>query len=200
MDVVSAIIAQVCDGEYLEDVWTCFVCFGLLSLCCSLDNNSIDAQGESALAAALRAHPWSLVKLSGIDLGQADPDLPLELRWANDEHILDYYRDLQSAPVLSCRARVLMLGVGGAGKTTLARRLAGGSPSAHPIDVTHGALQRTCARKQSDVTALFRRLHECIARPPLLSPQTTGPLTTRLQLVCPLPHPSMSPSRTLADR
>jgi GTPase SAR1 family protein len=73
-----------------------------------------------------------------------DPQLPLELRGKGNKEVLSYYRDLlAAASVVSRRCRVMLLGTGGVGKTTLAHRLVTGSPATHSADVTHGVLQRT---------------------------------------------------------
>ncbi len=45
--------------------------------------------------------------------------------------------------VVHRRCRIMLIGNGGAGKTTLARRLATGSPPEISAAVTHGVLQRT---------------------------------------------------------
>jgi hypothetical protein len=112
----------------------------------SLNNNGIGPEGGAALARALRAHPGALESVIGVDLREHDPDLPLELREASDTAILNYYRDLAPAPVVSRRCRVMLLGTGGVGKTTLAHRLVSGGPAARPTDVTHGVLQRRWQR------------------------------------------------------
>jgi hypothetical protein len=70
-----------------------------------------------------------------------DPELPLEQRSKGNCAMLNYYRDLQTAAVVSRRCRLMLLGTGGVGKTTLANRLVTGAPSASPVDVTHGVLQ-----------------------------------------------------------
>ncbi len=108
----------------------------------SLYNNDIGDAGVAALVRALRAHPGALVGLVCVDLCKRDPDLPLELRRANNDDILNYYRDLSPAPIVSRRCRVMLLGTGGVGKTTLAHRLVTGGPAERPADVTHGVLQR----------------------------------------------------------
>ncbi len=104
------------------------------------------------MAAALRAHPGVLRQLDGLDLHEVDPDLPLELKGADNATILDYYRDLLSEPsVVSRRCRVMLLGKGGVGKTTLAQRLVTGIPiqpgSTH---TTHGVLQRASKQPPLD--------------------------------------------------
>ncbi len=112
-------------------------------------DNKIGAGGASAIAGALRAHPGVLRDVEGIHLAAADPDLPLELKRADNERILDFYRDLLRSPqVVSRRCRVMLLGTGGVGKTTLANRLqvATGALCDAAVSVTHGTLQRTCLR------------------------------------------------------
>ncbi len=106
----------------------------------------VSVQGEVAavLAAAIRLHPRALRHLDGVDLCLADPVLPLELRRADNGRILDFYRDLQKAGVVSRRCRMMLLGIGGVGKTTLARRLVTGGPGDGPPGMTHGAMQCTC--------------------------------------------------------
>jgi hypothetical protein len=111
----------------------------------SLEENDIGAEGAAAIAAAVRASPGVLRYLQGIDLRTADPHLPLELKASENWPILEFYRDLlRSDAVVSRRVRVMLLGVGGVGKTTLANRLASGAPDDAVVPVTHGALQRTC--------------------------------------------------------
>ncbi len=108
----------------------------------SLLNNDIGPEGGAAIAGALREHPGALLYLGGVRLCECDLDLPLELRRADNDDILKYYRDLAPAPIVSRRCRVMLLGTGGVGKTTLAHRLVTGGPAARPTDVTHGVLQR----------------------------------------------------------
>ncbi len=109
--------------------------------CDRLGFNSISAEGHVALAASLRLHPGNIRELDGVDLSQADEQLPLEMKQKDNLTVLNYYRDLQSSAI-SRRCRVLLLGHGGAGKTTLANRLVKGAP-ADPTSTTHGVLQRT---------------------------------------------------------
>jgi hypothetical protein len=118
----------------------------------SLSYNGIGDKGGAALVSALRAHPGALLDLNGVDLGKCDPDLPLELQGAYNTAILKFYRDLACGPVVSRRCRVMLLGTGGVGKTTLAHRLVTGGPAERPTDVTHGVLQR---RWQRTATPLF---------------------------------------------
>ncbi len=108
-----------------------------------LGGNSIGAEGAAAIARTLREHPGALRDLRGLELCTADPDLPLELMLSDNAVILDYYRDLNPGAVVSRRCRLMLLGTGGAGKTTLASRLATGAPVAGDAPgVTHGVLQR----------------------------------------------------------
>jgi hypothetical protein len=112
----------------------------------SVEYNNFGDKGTAAITAAIRSHPGALCTVHGVNLGSTDPHLPLELQCTTENgRILDFYRDLQNAGVVSRRCRLLLLGVGGVGKTTLARRLGTGGPSGGPPGVTHGALQRTCA-------------------------------------------------------
>jgi hypothetical protein len=109
----------------------------------SLEDHGIGDEGAAAMSRSLREHPGALRKLYGLDLCTADPDLPLELKRSDNYAILDYYRDLSPGTVVSRRCRLMLLGTGGAGKTTLARRLTTGAPvAAGAPDVTHGVLQR----------------------------------------------------------
>ncbi len=108
-------------------------------------DDRIGDEGAAAIGSALRANPGSLRSLKGLDLNSVDQTLPLELSNASNEAILDYFRDLLSAPVVvSRRCRVMLLGAGGVGKTTLANRLVAGTAATVVTDVTHGALQRKC--------------------------------------------------------
>jgi hypothetical protein len=109
-------------------------------------------RGHGALIAALRAHPGVLRRLDGLHLRVVDPDLPLELKGADNATILDYYRDLLSEPsVVSRRCRVMLLGNGGVGKTTLAQRLVTGTPiQPGSTDTTHGVLQRASKQPPLD--------------------------------------------------
>ncbi len=110
-----------------------------------LDGYMIGGEGAAAIGSALRANPGSLTSLSGLYLCSVDSSLPLELKRASNEAILDYFRDLLSAPVVvSRRCRVMLLGAGGVGKTTLANRLVAGTAATVVAGVTHGALQRKC--------------------------------------------------------
>jgi hypothetical protein len=119
------------------------VCDWRCLLCVRVRGNSLGAEGGAALAVALRAHPGRLHWLEGVDLCEVDLDLPLELRDADNHDILDYYRDLLSGPgITSRRCRVMLLGNGGVGKTTLAGRLVAGCPPAADAGTTHGVLQR----------------------------------------------------------
>ncbi len=109
----------------------------------SLSKNRLGAEGGAAFAAVLRKHPGHLEELDGVTLREVDPDLPLELKGANNDVILGYYRDLFAGPaVFSRRCRVMLLGNGGVGKTTLGRRLVAGRPPATDAGTTHGVLQR----------------------------------------------------------
>jgi hypothetical protein len=121
-----------------------------------LYGNSIEAEGRAAFAASLRKHPGALKDLDFMSLSTFDAALPLELKDAKNVAVLNYYRDLLSASVVSRRCRVMLLGTGGVGKTTLAHRLVTGLPAARSADVTHGVLQRRAAclprlRKPADL-------------------------------------------------
>ncbi len=95
------------------------------------------------LAAALRMYPGRLKALEGVTLREVDPDLPLELKGAGNGAVLEYYRDLLAGPtIVSRRCRVMLLGNGGVGKTTLGRRLVAGFPPSTESGTTHGVLQR----------------------------------------------------------
>ncbi len=77
-------------------------------------------------------------------LSYVDPLLPLELRGSGNEDVLDYYRDLQYGATRSRRCRLMLLGAGGAGKTTLVRRLVTGAPvNIGSTTITHGIEQST---------------------------------------------------------
>ncbi len=106
--------------------------------------NSLGEEGSAALAQALRRHPGKLRELfRGVDISVFDRDLPLELKGTDNATILNFYHDLLAEPsVVSRRCRLMLLGNGGVGKTTLARRLEKGAPAAVGADVTHGVLQR----------------------------------------------------------
>ncbi len=119
-----------------------FYCPAFFVLSCSL---SFTIEGAASLAAALRAHPGSLTSLVGVQLSAADPLLPLEFKQSYNGAILDFYRDLQLSAVISRRCRVMLLGAGGVGKTTLANRVVTGASSSVAAHVTHGALQRRCS-------------------------------------------------------
>ncbi len=108
----------------------------------SLYDNGIGMHGRGAVAAAVRAAPCALTDLGGVNLCTTDPDLPLELKRADNRRILNFYRDLLVGSVVQRRCRVMLLGNGGAGKTTLARCLvAGGVPDGVTAGVTHGVEQ-----------------------------------------------------------
>ncbi len=130
---------RMCLSWLLAVRFVCW-CVAVVSL-----ENRIGSVGAAAIVSALRANPRSLTSLSGLYLCYVDSSLPLELRHASNGSILDYYRDLLSAPVVvSRRCRVMLLGAGGVGKTTLENRLVTGTPATVVADVTHGALQRKC--------------------------------------------------------
>jgi hypothetical protein len=77
-----------------------------------------------------------------MDLSKVDGMLPLELKGASNADILDHYRDLlRDVTVVSRRCRLMLLGNGGVGKTTLAHRLVTGAPPVSDPQVTHGVLQ-----------------------------------------------------------
>jgi hypothetical protein len=112
-------------------------------VCVSLRENDLGAEGGAALAAALRLYPGRLQVLEGVTLREVDPDLPLELKGAGNRAILEYYRDLLVGPtIVSRRCRVMLLGNGGVGKTTLGRRLVAGFSPPTESGTTHGVLQR----------------------------------------------------------
>ncbi len=130
-----------CDGVWCDGI-VCVV-FGLWCGVVSLGGNGIGVEDAAAIARTLREHPGALRHLDGLDLRTADPDLPLELKRSGNAAILDYYRDLSPGMVVFRRCRMMLLGTGGAGKTTLASRLATGAPVADGAPgVTHGVLQR----------------------------------------------------------
>jgi hypothetical protein len=157
-----------------------------------LYGNSIEAEGRAAFAASLRKHPGALKDLDFMSLSQSDAALPLELKDADNDEVLNYYQDLLSASVVSRRCRVMLLGTGGVGKTTLAHRLVTGSLAARSADVTHGVLQRraacrVCSRRPADLLG-YSSLHPpCGCELRLL--QTTGASTTPLRSVFPLMVP-----------
>jgi hypothetical protein len=154
--------------------------------------NAIGAEGRAAIVASLRKHPGALKDLDIMTLSKSDPALPLELKDARNAAVLNYYRDLLSASVVSRRCRVMLLGTGGVGKTTLAHRLVTGSPAARTADVTHGVLQRRaachpCSRKPADLFGhsslhLLSTAREFVAVSFRLL-QTTGASTTPLRSV-----------------
>jgi hypothetical protein len=110
--------------------------------CVSLSRCDLGSEGVAAVAAGLRKHPGQLRVLEGVGLCDVDPGLPLEFKCANNQTILGYYRDLVAGPaIISRRCRVILLGNGGVGKTTLAGRLVG-RPLATEAGPTHVALQR----------------------------------------------------------
>ncbi len=91
----------------------CFVCVLCVAVI-SLGYNDIGSEGAAAIGVALRANPGALERLYWPVLRIVDPALPFELKHAENASILDYYRDLLSAPVVvSRRCRVLLLGAGG---------------------------------------------------------------------------------------
>lgn len=111
----------------------------------SLLRCNLGPDGAAAFAVALRAYPGRLNILKGLNLRELDPDLPLHLRREANGDILNYYRDLRSGPtIISRRSRLMLLGKGGVGKTTLAQRLVAGSPPSDEAGVTHGIQHRAC--------------------------------------------------------
>jgi hypothetical protein len=97
----------------------------------------------AVLAQSLRRCPGKLRTLSGVTLSMVDSAAPLNLQGASNEDMLWFYRDLAPVPPLVWRrCRVLLLGDGGVGKTTLAHRLTAGDLIAPTPAVTHGVLQR----------------------------------------------------------
>jgi hypothetical protein len=105
-----------------------------------------DTKRQEAVAAAVRRQPGALVRLYGVDLCHADPDMPLELQHADNAMVLDYYRDLAAGSVVVRRCRLMLLGSGAAGKSSLAACLVrgGGVGAGGPSATTHGVEQRTC--------------------------------------------------------
>ncbi len=145
--VCVGLVGCLCGVVVMLSLWGVSVCECVFGLWCvgvvSLDGNSIGAEGAAAIARSLREHPGALRELHGLELCTADPDLPLELKRSDNAAILSYYRDLSPGTVVSRRCRLMLLGTGGSGKTTLARRLATGAPVAEGAPgVTHGVLQR----------------------------------------------------------
>ena len=120
----------------------------------SLLGNGVGLKGAAALAEAAGAHPGSLRRLVGMDLCRVDTALPMELRDTTNGPILDYYRDLQSSAAgVFRRCRVMLLGNGRTGKTTLAATLAARLIGLKQVEgrseiagVTHGVHQRTCLK------------------------------------------------------
>jgi hypothetical protein len=128
-------------------------------VCVRLGANGLGAEGGAALAAELRTHPGRLEMLTGVELREVDPDLPLELKGAGNRAILGYYRDLLSGPgITSRRCRVMLLGNGGVGKTTLAHRLVDGCPPAADAGTTHGVLQRKSLSDTVRYSSLFSEI------------------------------------------
>jgi hypothetical protein len=161
-------------------------CVNPCTSCCGtahhvrLGHQSIGDAGCVAITAAIRRHPGILTTFEGVDLGKSDPQLPLELQGQSNRAVLDYYRDLRAAAVVSRRCRVMLLGTGGVGKTTLAHRLVTGRPAAHSADVTHGVLQRTFLLAAMFTTAAFfndASWHLGCGDALLAFMQTTGALT-----------------------
>ena len=122
-----------------------------------------------------------------MDLSKVDGMLPPELQGANNADILDHYRgQLRDATVVSRRCRLMLLGNGGVGKTTLARRLVTGSPDAQLVPdthVTHGALLRK--RNPSNIHKNHNPVRTC--QQPQAKSQMSSHLT-RLSLVVASPQ------------
>jgi hypothetical protein len=112
-----------------------------------LPRASYDAGAQAEVASAVRQHPGALVQFYGVELCSADPATPLELQGVGNRMMLDYYRDLAEGCVAMRRCRLMLLGSGAAGKTTLGASLVhGGGVGVGPGlgKVTHGVEQRTC--------------------------------------------------------
>ncbi len=178
-------------------VWLCRV-----TRVISLGYNDLGAEGGQAIAVAVRSHPGRLQVLDGVVLSMADQALPLELKTASNKDILNYYRDLLSdSAKASRRCRVMLLGNGGVGKTTLAHRLVTGCPPTLDAGVTHGVLQRS----SRSVVLLVPDRERCALlfhdfRPFLCDSQITGRCPMSKQFVSRSMVPWRCPSRTLGAR
>lgn len=109
-----------------------------------LPSATYDAGAQAEVAAAVRQHPGALEQFYGVELCSADPATPIELQLASNNMMLDYYRDLAEGCVAMRRCRLMLLGSGAAGKSSLASSLArGGGVGPGLGSITHGVEQRT---------------------------------------------------------
>lgn len=94
------------------------------------------------MAAALREYPGALRNTNCVELRNFDSKLPLEVREANSNSaVLDFYRDLLQGSEVLQQCRVMVLGPGGAGKTTLINWMVRNRPPSVPAAVTHGLVE-----------------------------------------------------------
>lgn len=139
MEYVRAEVVIVYPTQKSRTLYESNICVVRLFWLVSFVSNAAGARGAAAIEAILRTNPGTLRWLGGMDLGSVSPDLPLELKHASNEAILEYYRDLRSTSSAPRLCRVILLGAGGAGKTCLANRLGEGASSVS----SHGASQCT---------------------------------------------------------
>ena len=109
---------------------------------CSLSGNRFSGAAAASLCAHFRCYPGRLQQLDGIDLGVHDAALPPALKHSDNRMVLDYYRNLLCGYIVYRRCRLMLLGGGGVGKTTLVNRLVSGEFTR--VAITHGISQRTC--------------------------------------------------------
>ncbi len=179
--IVVMLLCGLCDCVVSVSVVVVVCAWDLMLCACSLSGNDIGTKGAAAFARALRDSPGALTKLFGVTLATADPDLPLELRSANNKTILKFYWDLAREAVTSRRCRMMLLGNGSVGKTTLAHRLVTGAPADRAVDVTHGVLQRASGSAAPCCNCLaLRFFRPCDVHTAVL--QTTGSSPTPMLL------------------
>ena len=89
----------------------------------------IKAESAAALAQFLVAHPQVNAR-TGIEfqplppaLGQLIPDLPAEVASQSNEHIISYLRAVSNSAVTVYRTKLMLVGYGAVGKTSLLRSL-----------------------------------------------------------------------------
>jgi hypothetical protein len=102
---------------------------------CGLDPQAPTAHG---IVEALQQFPDSIMTISGVELCKLDQALPDELSSAPNREVLDYYMDLRRGGKSRRRCRLMLLGAGGAGKTSLAHWLAYGRQIQERPATTHG--------------------------------------------------------------